>query len=98
MNVDGIISLGDVYQSSGSPIFLPLGGNEKIIAPFWADVDTRGTGQVFYRQTTDPSLLARATNEIRAAFSNSQNVLVNSILIVTWDRVGYSPQQTDKVK
>ena len=72
-------------------------GTNKIIAPYWADVDTRGTGQVFYRQTTDPSLLARATSEIRAAFPESGNVTITDLLIVTWDNVGYYYQKSDKV-
>jgi len=72
-------------------------GTDKIIAPYWADVDTRGTGQVFYRQTTDSSLLARATSEIKAAFPRSQNVTITDLLIVTWDNVGYYYQKNDKV-
>ena len=68
-----------------------------IIAPYWADADLRGSGQVFYRQTTDPSLLARATSEIRAAFNDSQNVTISNLLIATWDRVGYYLQSVDKV-
>ena len=68
-----------------------------MIAPFWADVDTRGTGNVFYRQTTDPNLLARATNEIKSAFRTSSNTTITNLLIVTWDAVGYYSQHTDKV-
>ena len=98
MNVDGVISLGDNFRTSGTPLFLPLGGTDKIIAPFWADVDISGTGNVYYRQTTDPSLLARATSEIRAAFPDSQIVSVDNLFITTWDRVGYYPRQTDKVR
>ena len=52
---------------------------------------------MFYRQTTDPSLLARATSEIRAAFSNSQNVTITDLLIATWDNVGYYYRKSDKV-
>ena len=68
-----------------------------IIAPYWADVDTRGTGRVFYRQTSDPSLLARATSEIRTAFPESSNVTIINLLIATWNRVGYYFRNTDKV-
>ena len=65
--------------------------------PYWADVDTRGVGDVYYRQTTDPNLLARATSEIRAAFPSSRNVTIRRLLIATWDNVGYYFQSTDKV-
>ena len=68
-----------------------------IIAPYWADVDTRGTGDIYYRQTADPHLLARATSEIRAAFPLSQHVVITNLLIATWDRVGYYSRSTDKV-
>ena len=69
-----------------------------MIAPLWADVDTRGTGNVFYRQTTDPNLLARATNEIKSVFPTSSNITITNLLIVTWDAVGYYSQHTDKVR
>ena len=68
-----------------------------LIAPYWADVDTKEIGDIYYRQTTDPSLLARATSEIRAAFPTSGNVTIKSLLIATWDNVGYWFQKLDKV-
>ena len=68
-----------------------------IIAPYWADVDTRGTGNIYYRNTTDRSLLARATSEIRAAFPTSRNVDIKNLLIATWDGVGYYFQNSGKV-
>ena len=86
--------------SSYSPLLLPLNGTdstEQIIAPYWADVDTSGTGEIFYRQSTDPSLLARATSKIQAAFPASENVTIESLVIVTWDKVGYYDSNTDKV-
>ena len=81
------------------PRELPLSESEtdKFIAPYWADVDIRGTGQVYYRETDNSALLARATNEIRSAFSASKNVNVTSLFIVTWESVGYFERMTDKV-
>ena len=69
----------------------------QLIAPFGADVEIGGTGSVFYRQTTDPDLLVRTTNEIQSAFPTSSNNAVETLLIVTWDDVGYYFQHTDKV-
>jgi len=69
-----------------------------IIAPYWADVDTRETGIIYYRQSTDPSLLARVTSEIRAAFPASRNVDIRNLLIATWDGVGYYFQSNGKVQ
>ena len=96
INENGVISFGSSYNVH-TPLSLPLIGGQAIIAPYWADVDIRGTGQVFYRQTTDPSLLARATSEIRAAFPRSQNVTITNLLVTTWSKVGYYFQKTDKV-
>ena len=52
VNTNGVVSLDSRFTSSYVRS-LPLTGTDKIMAPFWANVDTRGTGQIFYRQTTD---------------------------------------------
>ena len=88
MGDNGIISLNNSYNSY-EPKSLPI--NEfQLIVPYWGDSDIRETGNVFYRQTRDPTLLARATNETQAAFPTSENVIVINLLIVTWDAVGIS--------
>ena len=76
---------------------MPING-ARFIAPYWADTDLRGIGQVYYRQTNDPALLARATNDIQRAYRLSQNVIVTNLVIVTWDAVGYYSFGTDKVR
>ena len=68
-----------------------------IIAPYWADVDIGGTGRIYYRQTSDPNLLARVANDIRRGFPTSENVTVTNLLIATWDAVGYYYYNSDKV-
>ena len=96
INDNGIISFNGRFNVR-TPISLPLSGTQQIIAPYWADVDTRGTGQLFYRQTTNASLLSRATNEIRAAFPTFQNITIQELLIATWNKVGYYYYNNDKV-
>ena len=96
VNDDGVISFNSRF-SDDTPRPLPLSGTDQIIAPYWADVDTRGTGQIFYRQSTDPSLLARASREINTAFALSHNVTITNLLIATWSDVGYYYQNDDKV-
>ena len=76
---------------------LPASGNG-FIAPYWADFDIRESGEVYYYQTTDPVLLARACNEIQTAFPSSKNVVVTNLLIVTWINVGYYNLNADKVR
>ena len=88
INDNGIISFNDSFNAH-TPASLPLSGTQQIIAPYWADVDTRIVGRIFYRQTTNATLLSRASNEIRAAFPTSQNITIQYLLIATWYRVGY---------
>ena len=96
VNDNGVISFNSPYNIR-TPRLLPLSGTDQIIAPYWADVDTRGTGDIFYRQSTDSSLLARASREIQSAFPSSQNVTITNLLIATWDEVGYYFRNDDKV-
>ena len=69
----------------------------QLIVPYWADADIRGTGNVFYRQSNNPVLLARASHEIQTAFSLSQNIPVTNLFISTWDAVGYYHIHIEKV-
>ena len=84
-------------MSSFTPDSFPLGDGRQIIAPFWGDVDTLGTGTVWYRETNDPVLLARARGEIQAAFVSQMSFEPTSLFIATWDRVGYYDSRTDLV-
>ena len=94
MNLHGIITFDDPYTS---PFIrsLQLINTVSTIAPYWSGADNRGTGDVFYRETAEPSLLARASSEIQKVFPMSQNV--TNLFIVTWDAVGYYYMGTDKV-
>lgn len=96
MNVHGIITFDGPFTS---PYIRPvqLLYNKKVLAPYWSGTDTRGTGKIFYRQTAEPILLARATREIHEAFPTSQNVTIKNLFIVTWDAVGYYSMRRDKV-
>ena len=67
----------------------------KYIAPYWADAGITRSGEVFYRQTTDPSLLQRATDEIRAAYTIQNDVTMKNLLIVTWYRIGLDIDDTN---
>ena len=96
INDNGIISFNSRYNVR-TPLSLPLRRSNRIIAPYWADVDTRGTGRIVYRQTSDPTLIAKAASEIRRGFPKSQNVTITNLLIVTWDAVGYYYRNSDKV-
>ena len=96
VNDNGVISFNSRFSYS-TPRPLPLNGSDQIIAPYWADVDTRTVGEIFYRQSTDPNLLARTSREIQSALSLTHDIELKSLLIATWDMVGYYLWNADKV-
>ena len=91
-----MISFNSQYNVR-TPSSLPLSGTQQIIAPYWADVDIRGSGDIYYRQTNDPSLLARASREIQTALSLNHSLEIIHLLIATWVTVGYYHENYDKV-
>ena len=68
---------------------------DPLIAPFWADVDTTGTGNVWYRTTTEPGVVLRVANEVKNHFGIT--FLAIETVVVTWDHVGYYSAKSDKV-
>ena len=74
----------------------PAVTNYKIIAPYWADVDTTRIGNITYRMTTHADLLRRANNHIRRGFP-TKTFSSNYLFIATWDHVGFFDAQTEKV-
>ena len=96
VNNNGVISF-QTSVSQFTPDSFPLPGDLELIAPYWADVDTRGTGTVWYRETTEPVLLDRAASDILAAFISQGSFTPTYLFIATWDRVGFFSQQTGLV-
>jgi len=76
----------------------PLGGSsQEMVAPFWADVDTRGGGNVWYRETDNPALITKANNQIAMTFPAQIPFAASDLFIVTWEAVGYFDRKSDKV-
>ena len=71
-----------------------------MIAPFWADVDTRlqESGKVWYREDFSSELLKKAGEEIREAFIGLSTFTPTSLFIATWSNVGYYNLHIDKVE
>ena len=72
------------------------------IAPFWADVDTRGgLGTVFFRSATDETTLTAIKNVVGDSKVGFQLAAArfNPIwtLVATWEEVGYYDMHGDKV-
>ena len=96
MNTNGAISFTHPI-SQYTPDSFPTNATEEIIAPYWADVDIRGTGNIGYRETRDPDLLQKAEYDIRRAFPTIR-FSSEYIFIATWDHVGYYSSRVNKVK
>ena len=94
VNNNGDITFNAAYGDY-SPTPFPIFGNP-MIAPFLSDIDTRGAGTVWYRTTTDASLLANAIRDIPSILSGP-NFAPVWLLIATWDHVGYYNSHSDKV-
>ena len=74
--------------SGGSYTPRPFPRGNPMIAPYWADVDTRsGPGRIYYGATANRNLLKRAKFEVES----TQRRLFNPtrIFIATWCNVGY---------
>lgn len=65
----------------------PINGSHKIIAPFWTDIDTTKGGQLWYRSTTQNSVLQQGTSKIRSLFPNILNFVASWMMVVTWENV-----------
>jgi hypothetical protein len=79
--------------SQFTPSCTPQRQDFRMITPFWADVDTRNEGVVYFRQATDKSTLDQASEEIRTAFPAFQKLQLAWAFVATWKDVrGYGLQ------
>ncbi len=88
---NGLISFETaVSDYTGDPF--PLSNGIRMIAGYWGDVDTRSDPQllatVFYRETTNESVLARATAEINENFPIRPAFAATQVVITTYFKVG----------
>ena len=59
-----------------------------IVAPFWADSDTRGSGTVWYgERSEDVLLLLRAQEDVQRFFSSQYNFNPTFLYVATWDSI-----------
>ncbi|CAH1272490.1 SUSD2 [Branchiostoma lanceolatum] len=95
VNTNGVISfLAQVDQYTSDPF--PLGDGRRLIAPYWADVDTDEGGHVMYRETTDSSILQRATTDITAVFPYLPGFRATWVFIASWHEVAYFGARSHK--
>ncbi|XP_065903908.1 sushi, nidogen and EGF-like domain-containing protein 1 [Dysidea avara] len=87
ITTDGGLSFG------GKPIpyttqTFPLGGDNYLAAPFWINIDTTTSGNVWFRESTIPELLSKANDIISTAFPLQSSFSATQLFIATWDHVG----------
>lgn len=97
VNNNGLLSFGEAV-STYTPRSFPLDDDHQLIAPYWADVDTRETGIVWFREVNDSALLNTIGSDIRTTIGDSiLSFQPTSALIATWDGVGYYSAHSDLV-
>ncbi|XP_068098420.1 sushi, nidogen and EGF-like domain-containing protein 1 [Hyperolius riggenbachi] len=79
-----------------TPQALPVAFGNPFVALFWADINNQLAGDVYYRETTDPDLLSRATSDVMTYFRDV-NFTAQWAFVATWNRVAYFGSRTDKV-
>uniref|UniRef100_A0A3Q2CE79 NIDO domain-containing protein n=1 Tax=Cyprinodon variegatus TaxID=28743 RepID=A0A3Q2CE79_CYPVA len=73
---------------SYSPEPFPMYGSRDIIAPYWTDLDNRQSGNIYYDQYTNGSILQQVTQDINSYFPEI-NFNATWIFIATWHKVPY---------
>ncbi|XP_076071661.1 protein mesh-like [Mytilus galloprovincialis] len=88
VNTNGVISfLGPM--TAFTPSKFPLDSRRRLVAPYWADIDTRNGGIVWYRESTNLTLLTKASDEIQVIFAEHYNFRAAWMFIATWDNVAF---------
>ena len=97
MNNNGVVSFGmGVPEFTPEPF--PLPGHRPFVAPYWADVDIRLGGDVFYRQSRQPALLARLARDLAPAVAPSDPAPQPTwAFVATWNRVAFFGAAVKKV-
>ncbi|CAB3980322.1 sushi domain-containing 2-like [Paramuricea clavata] len=87
VNTNGVISFKDSVEEF-IPVTFPTANDQPMIAPYWADVDTRNGGEVFYRQSASVELFQRATNDVKRYFASQfPSFQASWVFIATWQNV-----------
>lgn len=98
VNNNGVISF-NIQVSQFTPEAFPLSDSRSFIAPLWADVHNGIRGDVYYRESADPEILERATQDVRKYFKNMVSFTATWIFIATWNQVTfYGGSQTTPVR
>lgn len=88
VNTNGVISfLGTM--STYTPSAFPLASHKRLIAPYWTDIDTGNGGDIWYRETTNTTILQKASDDIHSVFPEQFNFQASWMFIATWSDVAF---------
>lgn len=99
IHTNGYITLDSNFESA-KPTLLKLGKSQKIVAPFWSDIDLKNDSKIWYHlynkfDTTDVSLIMTEVKLLVKGNFRESNVAdsfePNTVLVVTWENVVQSP-------
>ncbi|NXJ58772.1 TECTA protein, partial [Spizaetus tyrannus] len=97
VNNNGVVSFG-IAVPEFTPQPFPLPGHRPFVAPYWADVDTGLGGNVYYRQSRKPELLARLARDLANAVKPSEPPPKPTwAFVATWYRVSFFGAASTKV-
>ncbi|XP_029432183.1 alpha-tectorin-like [Rhinatrema bivittatum] len=95
VNNNGVVSFATAVPSY-TPDAFPLADGRAFVAPYWGDVNNEITGKVYYRESKDPQLLQRISNDIEKYFPNL-SFKATWMFIATWFNVAYYGSVSNKV-
>ena len=85
VNTNGILSFRFPFSSSFVRTFPFL--SVPLIAPYWENFDLRTGGNLFYRQTSNTTLLQTVQDLLQESLPSARSFFPTSLFIATWDRV-----------
>ena len=85
VNTNGVLSFDQPFHDPRPQPF-PFNSIKKI-SPFWANIDTSRNGRIYYRSTTDVTLLRRAQFRLQDIFPSAGSFSPRYLFIATWDGV-----------
>ena len=80
---------------NGALMLGPASQTGKFIAPFFGDTSTGGS--VFYRSTSNSSLVQQVSNIITANFAGTTGLTLSTLFIATWFQVPANGQPANQV-
>lgn len=88
VNTNGGVSFGQELRTF-TPSPFPLEDEIPLLAAYWADVDTRINGDIWYRESTERNVLDKATREIRCFGYAYRSFHADWVFIATWEEVSF---------